>query len=185
MQYPPEILTTDRLCLRACCLEDAPLLYERYTGSKKVSEFLQRNVHADVGQTKRFIEEWGVNSWSSNNGKYAWSLSERNKADVFGLFLMSIEGDAAEIHYGISYDKWGHGYVTEAGSSVMAWIRDTSRINYVSTVCDVEHAASIRVLEKIGLKKNQILKDRLCLPLKGDAKRDAYLFEWKRGIYKD
>ncbi|MFN3828197.1 MAG: GNAT family N-acetyltransferase [Micavibrio sp.] len=171
---------TDRLCLKACCPEDADFLFERYAGNSDVSEFLQRNAHANIEQTENFIAEWGIGGWFSGDGKYAWSFFKEGVSGAFGLFMININNNRAEIHYGISREMWGKGYTTEAGVGVMEWIRNSSCVNYVFTICDVEHVASLRVLEKLGLQKTQLLRERLFLPLKNCESRDAYLCEWKR-----
>lgn len=180
--HPPKLFETDRLLVAACHREDAQDLFSNYTGSQNASEYLQRKPHEHLSQTELFIKKWGVDSWNDNSGNYAWSLKEKTSGKVFGVFILMIKNNAAEIHFGMQSEMSGQGLATEAGLSIIKWLKGEIFIKKIWTVCDVEHISSQHVLSKLGLKKVRLLENALLLPAKGDLYRDAWLYEWHKGL---
>jgi RimJ/RimL family protein N-acetyltransferase len=61
--------------------------------------------------------------------------------------------DAVEIAYGIDGKFQGRGYATEGTSAVVAWALDQPDIKRVTASTFPWHKASLRVLEKIGMRE--------------------------------
>ena len=175
---PPILLVTPRLLLRAARLEDARLLFIDYTGNDDAARYLQRKAHPSQDKTEAVIRAWGEDHWSSNN-RFMWSILSRVDERPIGLFMMFLEKNSAEIHYGLGSAFWGHGLATEAGTAVMNWILRLSGLSEVWTCCAAEHAASLRVLEKIGLSRNALLPQALLLASSG-MRVDAWRYSWTR-----
>ena len=177
-EKPPVTFETPRLILTAARPTHAASLFEGYTGREDAARYLQRSAHPSQIRTETVIDAWGQANWYTSN-RFVWSILRRPEEKPIGLFLMFIEGSSAEIHYGIGPDYWGQGLATEAGLAVMNWVTVQSSLAEVSTSCVAEHAASLRVLEKIGLRRKQFLSSELLLASTG-AKVDAWLYSWKR-----
>ncbi|MQB40694.1 GNAT family N-acetyltransferase [Rhizobium sp. ICMP 5592] len=175
---PPASLVTSRLILRAAHREHAASLFKEYTGRNDTARYLQRAAHSSQAQTEAVIDAWGENNWAAGN-RFVWSILHRADEKAIGLFLMFIDGNDAEIHYGLGPAFWGQGLATEAGIAVMDWVTQRSSLSEVSTRCAAEHAASLRVLEKIGLHRMLLLPDELLLTSTG-IRTDAWLYSWKR-----
>lgn len=174
---PPLLFETPRLRLIAARPEHAASVFEEYTGRDDASRYLQRRPHASPDRTQAVIEAWGEKCWQDNS-RFIWTIC-RTDGQAIGLFLMFVENDAAEIHYGIGPSWWGQGFVTEAGKAVMDWVVAASDLSEVKTCCAAEHAASLRVLDKIGLQRIQLLPAYLYLS-DADQKVDAWVYRWKR-----
>lgn len=167
--------------MKACALSDAESLYTNYTSNIDASRFLQRTHHHEISRTQEFINNCGEQSWFNGSNKYAWSIFEHNNTEVIGIFLLQLTDDnVAEIHFGLSPCYWGHGYIAEAGLSILNWIKTNSSISKVYTYCDIHHYRSIRVLEKMGLERTHTEKKFLRLPNKSETKEDAYFYAWYR-----
>lgn len=179
---PPLLFETPRLRLVAARPEHAASLFEEYTGRDDASRYLQRRPHASVDHTLAIIEEWGEKHWRET-GRFVWAICG-NDGRAIGLFLMFIEGDVAEIHYGIGPSWWGQGLVTEAGKAVMDWVVGVSELAEVTTCCAVEHVAGLRVLDKIRLQRVQLLLAHLYLSAT-DQKVDAWVYRWKRPVIRE
>ncbi|OLP48182.1 GNAT family N-acetyltransferase [Allorhizobium taibaishanense] len=110
--------------------------------------------------------------------RFVWTIFDKEETAI-GLFLLFIERDVAEIHFGVGPSHWGQGLVTEAGSAVMDWIVTKSNIAEVRTSCAAEHQASLQVLEKIGLERAAFHPASLFLSAT-QAQADAWLYRWKR-----
>jgi RimJ/RimL family protein N-acetyltransferase len=175
---PPLVFETPRLMLRAGRREHAPALFEEYTGRDEAARYLQRGPHRSQIRTETVIDAWGEANWLKNN-RFVWSILHRAEEKPIGLFLIFIEGSSAEIHYGLGPAYWGQGLATEAGIAVMDWITRQSGLAEVSTSCAAGHTASLRVLEKIGLRRTQLLSGELLLA-STDTKADAWLYRWER-----
>ncbi|MGN8119869.1 GNAT family N-acetyltransferase [Labrys sp. 22185] len=175
---PPLVFETPRLILRASRRADAKTLYEEYTGRKEATRYLQRGPHPSQIRTEMAIDVWGEANWSKTS-RFIWSILRRPEEKPVGLFLMFIEGSRAEIHYGLGPSYWGQGLASEAGIAAMNWVMGESTISEISTICAAEHTASLRVLEKIGLRRSRLLSGELLLASTGTTV-DAWLCSWKR-----
>lgn len=100
-------------------------------------------------------------------------IAERLRADPTGMPWGSIivhTGDACvigdvgclegpdsegtvEIGYSIVPEYRGHGYATEAGKALVEWALQQPGVERIVAECATDNAASVRVLEKIGLKQ--------------------------------
>ncbi|MBB4954103.1 RimJ/RimL family protein N-acetyltransferase [Agrobacterium vitis] len=174
---PPTSILTSRLLLRAARPEHADAVFEAYTGNLEASRYLQRKAHASVERTRAIMEAWGELNWLKTT-RFVWTIFKKDETAI-GLFLLFIENNIAEIHYGIGPSYWGQGLVTEAGVAVMDWIVNTSSLPEVTTCCAAEHQASLRVLEKIGLERAEFRPASLFLSTT-NTREDAWLYHWKR-----
>ena len=172
------MLETSRLILRAARRTHAASLFKEYTGRDDASRFLQRGAHPSQTRTEAVIDAWGESNWQVGN-RFVWSILHRPDEQPIGLFLMFVDGSCAEIHYGLGPASWGQGLATEAGISVMDWVMKQSSLSEVSTSCATAHTASLRVLEKIGLRRIELLPGGLLQTSPG-IRMDAWLYSWKR-----
>ena len=65
----------------------------------------------------------------------------------------------ADIGYEISHEHWGKGYATEAARALVAHGFETMGLHRISAMCNAENAASVRVLERIGMRQEGRLRD--------------------------
>ncbi|MGL3807134.1 GNAT family N-acetyltransferase [Paeniglutamicibacter sp. R2-26] len=78
----------------------------------------------------------------------------------------------AEIGYVLAAGAWGNGYATEAAAAMLDAARDLGVRRVVAT-CRPENAASIRVLEKCGMRRVALLPGHKVID---GAARDSLLF---------
>ncbi|WP_288089053.1 GNAT family N-acetyltransferase [Roseiflexus sp.] len=48
---------------------------------------------------------------------------------------------------------WGRGYATEAMRALFEYGFETSGLHRIADTCDARHAASVRVMEKLGMRR--------------------------------
>ena len=58
-----------------------------------------------------------------------------------------------DIGYGVRPEHWGKGYATEAARGLIAWAFRQPGVQRVTADCLATNAASIRVLEKAGMRR--------------------------------
>jgi ribosomal-protein-alanine N-acetyltransferase len=66
------------------------------------------------------------------------------------------EDGVAEIAYGIEPGSQGKGYATEATRACVAWALAQPSVRAVAAVTTPWHSASIRVLERLGMKRTGV-----------------------------
>lgn len=85
------------------------------------------------------------------------------------------EGTVGEFGWIIHKAHWGRGYAAEAALALMQYMTEHFGIRHYIAHCDTENAASVRVMEKLGMTLAQTIsgrKNRNC-----DELRKEYLFE--------
>jgi [ribosomal protein S5]-alanine N-acetyltransferase len=133
------VIETERLVIRPFTEDDAEPLFAIW-GDAANDRFIGMTPPRSVEETRDWIGRgmpWGV--WERENGELVGDCS---------LFT-NRDGDW-ELAYGFRRDRWGRGYATEAGGACIRYGFD--ELGLARIVADVPrvHAASIRVLEKLG-----------------------------------
>ncbi|WP_172255517.1 GNAT family N-acetyltransferase [Saccharibacillus deserti] len=62
-------------------------------------------------------------------------------------------GGKAELGFALSHEHWGKGYATEAADALAAFGFRYLELERIQARCFVKNAASLRVLEKIGMER--------------------------------
>jgi RimJ/RimL family protein N-acetyltransferase len=69
----------------------------------------------------------------------------------------------------------------EAARAVLEWASTLDGVHRIWATCDVENGASARVLEKIGMAREGLLRRWAVRPnLPATPPRDAYVYSWVR-----
>ena len=67
----------------------------------------------------------------------------------------------SELVYSLSRQHWGKGLMTEAGQAVVNWAFQTYSFNRMFTTCDPRNVGSCRVLEKLGMSREGLLRNHV------------------------
>ena len=187
---PPDTFETARLRLRRPRMEDAPAIYARYASDGDVTRYLPWRPHRSVEETRIFLSHL-LKAMDSGGGTCAWIIEGRDDCRLMGLTSMAIqtarEGDFLStneerrhyrvfIAYHLARSEWGRGYATEAAQAIVDWALGQPRIFRIWTVCDIDNAASVRVLEKLGMRREGTLKRWSIHPNISPEPRDAYCY---------
>ena len=78
------------------------------------------------------------------------------------MIEVGIQGHSAALGYGIARPFWRHGYTPEAAQAVVGWCLAQPSIYRVWAICDVENPASARVMAKVGMAYEGVLR-RFCV----------------------
>ena len=90
-------------------------------------------------------------------------------------------GHRAEFGFLVKRTLWGHGYATESSRAVFEWLKSLPEVVRVQATTDVENMASVRVLEKLGMAREAVLRRWSRRPnLPGQPVRDTFLYVWSR-----
>ena len=169
----PERIETTRLVLRKPTAADAEAVYTRYSSDTEVAKYLGWPRHLSIEQTKAFLAfseaEW--NRWPA--GPYLIECQGDRK--LLGSTGLAFEAPTvAATGYVIARDAWGHGYATEALAAIVAAARDLG-VRRLYALCHPNNPASIRVLEKCGFVREDLLAGFAEFPNLGSGQREDCL----------
>lgn len=142
-------LQTPRLYLREFTLADVQLLYNmhqdpaiiRYTGDPLPWDSL--------AQTEKVLVDIILPQYKNGIGRWAVHLKETN--EFIGWCGLKQVDDEIDLGYRYIRKYWGNGYATEAAQAVLNLGIQQQLPNMVGCA-DLENIASVKILEKIGLK---------------------------------
>jgi len=175
-------LTTDRLVLREFREDDLAPVHE-YGSDPEVVRYMPWGPNSEE-DTRSFLDRALASQLDDPRTTYEFAVTLREVGRPIGgcgIHAISFTNRSAFMGYCLRRDAWGHGYATEAARALLAFAVETLGLHRMAATCDIENAASIRVLEKVGMRREaQFREDTL---LRGRW-RDSYLYavlehEWK------
>jgi ribosomal-protein-alanine N-acetyltransferase len=97
----------------------------------------------------RFRESWATHGWS------VWALIDRADGRLIGQcgLLQLPESADVEVLYLLERDRWGRGLAAEAARAVLRHAFEQLGLPRIVAVTRPEHAASRRVMEKLGMRQ--------------------------------
>ena len=170
----PERIETDRLVLRVPCVDDASVVFAGWAQDKEVNRYLTWHPHQRIEQTKQFVQSC-LTAWEQET-RFPYMITLKENSEVIGMIEPRIEGSKVGIGYVAARTHWGKGYVPEATRSIIEWAFQQPSIYRVYATTDVENVASQRVLEKVGMQCEGVLRKYIVHPNISDVPRDSYMY---------
>jgi len=161
-------LITARLRIRALEEDDWRAVHEYLSGSgmrdfvpewpktaEETRAFVGRNLHGEARQH---------------------ALVLRNEGRVIGHvgFHPWFGPETYEIGWAVARGQQGRGFATEAALALLAHGFETLGLHRIVATCQPQNTASVRVMEKLGLRREAHF--RKCIPAPGGGWWDEYLY---------
>ena len=144
-------LLTERLELRAFESDDLEALHAVY-GDPEVTRFIP--AYPTLEHTRGALE---IHVREARAGNPAfWALIERESGRLIGdagIGLIEGVGPEFELGYTLGPQWWGRGHATEAARAVLDYALGELALPEVLALVRPANAASINVLEKIGMER--------------------------------
>lgn len=181
MHPPPR---TERLLLREFTPDDtdAVLAYHR---DPRFRRFLAADEPSE-DETRELVRLFV--SWQRERPRCRWQWAVTLPGDDrpignCGLRMPHALAREAEIGYELDPEHWGRGYATELCRALLRFGFAEAGLHRVSATCLAENAASARVLEKAGMRREGRLRENEWMR---ERWWDTLLFgvledEWKEG----
>jgi ribosomal-protein-alanine N-acetyltransferase len=149
-------LETDRLVLRRLEADDLEAVFE-YASDPKVAQYTSWPAHATIDDSSDFLN-YVLERYAK--GEVApWGVVREGKVvGTCGFLDWYVHSSRAEIGYALSSKYWGQGLMTEAVGKVIGFGFRTMALNRIQGRCEVENIASIRVMEKAGMRREGVLR---------------------------
>ena len=154
-------LHTDRLILREFVPADwtAVLAYQRDPRHLQYYEWTDRTPE-DV---QRFVQMFIDQQTEQPRRKFQLAATLKISGQLVGncgIRQASSGAHEADIGYELSSDHWGYGYATEAARAVVQFGFTELHVHRIWAWCIADNAASVRVLEKLGMQLEGRLREK-------------------------
>jgi RimJ/RimL family protein N-acetyltransferase len=154
------LILTERLLLREFELSDVAVLhryqlhphFRRFEESRPLTEY----------QFYRIVQDIIAEQASDPRQSYYFAIEQRQDGQVAGSVYIAVrqpEARQAEIGYMLGVDFWGQGYATEAARAVLGFGFETLAMHRIYAEALRDNQASIRVLEKLGMRREALLHE--------------------------
>ncbi len=154
-------IETERLLLRKITLNDASDMFE-YASNPEVSEYTMWSTHVSIEDTKYFLKS--LTKMYKRKELVDWGIvhkAEKKFIGTCGFVEWSMTHNRAEIGYALSARYWGEGYMSEAVNAIIEFGFREMLLNRIVGRCKVDNIASARVMEKVGMQLEGILRQQL------------------------
>jgi len=156
-------LKTERLTLRPCTLGDLPEIHRLWTRAE-TRRFLFDGRILSVDEARSLVE--GSEEHFEKQGFGIWLVFEDGRPELAGFTGLVVPGTGdPELIYGIRPDLWGSGLATEAAQAVLDYCLGVLQLPRIIADVDEPNLASVRVLEKLGMRFFRRAAVRKKLPL--------------------
>lgn len=145
------LIETDRLILREISLNDKPEMFQlhanpevqKYTGEALVEslEAMERAIQTRIDNYKKY-------------GYGRWATLLKNEQQFIGWAGLAYlpEFDEIDLGYRFLPQYWGQGFATEAAQAILTYGFEQLKLKRIIAIAMKENKASIRVMEKVGMK---------------------------------
>ncbi len=142
---------TARLNLREFVATDLNAVHA-YSADPRVTRFLFFGPR-DAESSADYLEELLASQREQPRTRFELAVEEIATGQLIGACDLSlIESNVVDLGYMLAVEQWGQGYATEIASALVEAAFYELRAHRVISTVDVNNAASIRVLEKIGMR---------------------------------
>lgn len=152
-------IETKRLILRRFRTEDAEDMYNNWASDPEVTRFLTWPFHTSVDVTQNLLKDW-IDRYE-DGAYFNWVMEYKETGKAVGnisVVKLNESIEAADIGYCMSRAYWGQGMMPEALKAVMDYLFDVVGLNRVAAYHDVNNPKSGRVMDKVGMKPEGILR---------------------------
>jgi RimJ/RimL family protein N-acetyltransferase len=153
-----ELIKSKRLTLRPFNLNDAEFIIDLVNQPSFIQNIRDVGVRT-VADAEKYLENGPISSYTKNGfGLLAVTLNDTGQPiGMCGLIKRDTLEDV-DIGYAFLPDFWGRGYAVEAAQAVMNHAKEVLGLKRVVAIVDPVNAGSIRVLEKIGMAFEKMVR---------------------------
>jgi len=150
-------LETERLVLRLFTPDDVQAMYD-LNSDPEVIRYAEAAPVRDLQEAREKLESGPLADYAKYGyGRFA--IEDRETGEVIGFCGIKYipEIGLPEIGYRLKRSYWGRGLCTEAARACVDFARNDLKIGKLVALIMPENTASIRVAEKLGMKKGPLI----------------------------
>jgi [ribosomal protein S5]-alanine N-acetyltransferase len=171
----PLLLQTKRLRINDIALTDIASIHVLHS-LPETDEFNTLGIPDAIEVTEKLVREWVMAQTQNPRTTYVFAVTIKATRTFIGLIALNIGKShykTAEVWFKIHKDFWNKGYTTEAVIQLLDFGFNNLHLHRIEAGCATENLASIKVLEKIGMKREGMKRKKL--PIRGEWK-DNYFY---------
>lgn len=169
------MISTRRLLLRKPSPDDATMLFDAYARDPEVAKFLTWRPHRSVSETRQFLLWLEAKQAEQKLEAYVLTYKDAINRPIGMIESRSTEHGAC-LGFVLAKAHWGRGLMPEALEPIVNAAFHEKHLWRVYAFCDFHNAASKRVLEKINMNCEGILRRWTIHPNISAEPRDCYCF---------
>lgn len=151
-------LETERLLLRDIRVDDAPFMLELLTEPSFIHFIGDKGIRT-LEETRKYILEGPVDSYERYGlGMYLVLLKETGEPTGISGLVKRDTLDDVDVGFAFLPRFWSRGYAYESTAAVMDYARATLGLDRILGITATDNASSIRLLEKIGLRFDRMIR---------------------------
>lgn len=153
-------LETDRLILRRFTEDDTADMFNNWVKDPEVSKYLIWQPHANVEETKEYLQ--GIINEYDNKNFYNWAIMLKENEELVGnISVVKQDNETAmvQIGYCIGQQWWHQGITSEALAALIDFFFDEVGANRVESHHDPRNPHSGMVMVKCGMQHEGILRE--------------------------
>jgi RimJ/RimL family protein N-acetyltransferase len=153
-------LETGRLVLRWIDERDTEALFALFS-DPEVTRYWSVDAWTSMEQARQMIQR-DLAAYADGSGlRFAVHLAHRpGLIGTIGLHRFVDQSRRCEVGYALAPRHWGQGYIGEALSAALEYGFNHLNLNRVEADIDPRNAASARVLERLGFRKEGTMPER-------------------------
>ena len=153
-----KVCETERLLLRLLSTDDAAFILRLVNEPSFLQNIGDKSVR-NLEDAAQYILQWPMKSYEQN-GFGLWLVALKDTLTPIGICgLIKREGlDDPDVGYAFLPEFWKQGYAIEAASATMLYSKEMLGINRIVAITAPDNLASIRVLNKLGLTFEKMVK---------------------------
>jgi aminoglycoside 6'-N-acetyltransferase len=151
----PINLETPRLLLRNFKSKDINT-FITYRNDPEVAKYQSWEIPYPETAAREFIEYLQQTKPGTLGEWYQIAIALKTTDEIIGdcaFCILAEDGQQAEIGFTLSRQHQGKGYATEAVSCLLAYLFTEYKLHRIRANCDSENIASIRLLERLGMRR--------------------------------
>ncbi len=152
------MLYTERLVLREFRLSDADFIFRLMNSPLYIKYIGDRNIHS-FADAKNYLNDKIIASYHQHGyGLYAVLLKDTEQVIGMSGLVRRENLPHADIGFGFLSEFMGHGYAYEASKAVMDYAQQALNLSPILAITVEDNKRSIKLLEKLGLKRQGIIE---------------------------
>jgi len=152
------VLETERLILRHLCIDDAGFIIRLLNEPSFITHIGDKGVRT-VEDAKQYLLSGPIDSYDRFG--YGLNMVELKKSgEPVGMcgLVRREDLDDADIGFALLEQHWSQGYAAESAEAVMRHAREMLNLQRIVAIVAQDNHSSIRLLEKIGLTFERMIR---------------------------